>query len=224
LIELTVEGGTKSLFVQQTLLLQASEWFENALKDRFKEGITGTINFSETDQATLERFVYWVLTKGQPLVSICKDGPCICTGPCLPAEEHATASVRLWVFAHKHFLPQLQNMAMTALFDSASSPIKIETIQEAYQGSPDNSKLRRFMIGRIIEALKTGPGEPGGISAGDLEIFAGIPGFITDISHHFRKYMVARDWKPHGGNARTGAWAVTKPTYSRNRDDYMVKM
>lgn len=94
-------------------------------------------------------------------------------------------AVRLWIFGDKHFLPELQNIAMRRLHDLLTVEYpSIETVLVAYENSPPKSVLRKIMMRDLLMGLKGKEENPAceGYLPDDLEELNGVPGFASDLA------------------------------------------
>lgn len=142
-----VDYEEKSFKVQRTLLMFASNWFEEALDRLSEEGQPVVLRFPDTDPQVLEHFVYFLM-RGR-ILNYDSDWD-------EPIDE--TLAVRIWVFADKHGLVKLQNQAMELLHDRFDLHDDIfpepETLCEALETSAPKSAMRKFMLAMMITGLQ----------------------------------------------------------------------
>ena len=64
--------------------------------------------------------------------------------------------VRLWVFADKHFVPELQNTAMQRLHYLVSGGVypSVPTIRTAYENTPPGSAMRAMVMDVVSSGFK----------------------------------------------------------------------
>lgn len=187
LVSLYVDGVMEPYKVQRSLLTQASPWFVKALDERFQEGQNLKLEFPDTKQETLEFFLRWLFkpTEPWPPYKLSEMSRQL-------LHDQQLAAVRLWIFADKHFIPALQDVAMRNLFEFLRSAYpQIDTVYEAYENSQSTSPLRKIMMTNLLRGLKSKANEGEGFTADEVEVLKNIQGFTSDLA---KQLMVVVQW------------------------------
>ena len=188
MISLYVDGKSVPYRVQRTLLVQASPWFAKALDERFEEGQTLELRFPETTQKTLEHFLRWLFDRVNPWPPYDT-----MTLSQLETGRRQLIAVRVWIFAERHFIPALQDLAMRNLYTLLARlfPHNI-TVREAYENSPPNSAMRKIMMREVTEGLRSKQQGLDGYDAAELEELCNVPGFTSDLAQQFAAVLHKR--------------------------------
>lgn len=119
--------------VQKDLLTKAKFHSRNVWQD------SRELELSEIDSDTVTYFVYWLFHGHVPFAELNMDHEAMDSEPCYPA-------IRLWIFAERYWLPNLQNIAMGRLYEcKAYSAFAPTLINDLYNEIPAGSLLRRFL-------------------------------------------------------------------------------
>lgn len=188
------EKPPKEYRIQRTLLINASEWFDKALRNDWKEGQDRKLSFPGTDPQVVEVFLYYLICGVKPFdIDDIDDGTPGCQ----------RLAVRIWIFGDEHFLPKLQNHAMEQLYShfgnygEGSSSLEVETMRETFEGCAIDSHLYTFMYHKLNTGLQervkydismaSTPdrqklSKPGGLDIKDVELLEGCPGLFKKLA------------------------------------------
>lgn len=113
------------------------------------------LRFPDTPTEVIEMFIYWMfhgfLDFPDPADRIAF--PYDLPSQTILIESQTLLFVRLWIFADRHFIPRLQNLAMSCLenYTHMSRPTP-PTIQEVFEQTMPHSQLREFMMKHVMRA------------------------------------------------------------------------
>ena len=189
MITIMVGENETKYTIQPALLTNASKWFVEAPGEGFIE-----LRFVETDLEFIEYLLYYLLRGAVPLNIE------------MPGDDDEIdylkqrLAVCLWVFGDKHSRPKLQNHAVRhlhSLFHRPCHGLKMDSIREALETSPDLSRLHNFMMGKLVAGLRKGPEDRAagvensvfGYAPRDLQALESVPGVMMGLVELLAKIL-----------------------------------
>lgn len=149
------------------------------------------LRFPDTPTEVIEMFIYWMfhgyLDCPNPADRIAL--PYYLLSQTTLIESQTLLFVRLWIFADRHFIPNLQNLAMNCLeaYTQMSRPTP-PTIQEVFERTMPHSQLREFMVKHVMRAygfckrVDIELAAPSLYRADAFNVISGIPDFMEHVA------------------------------------------
>lgn len=212
--------------VPKAMLCRASEYFEKALQQGFKEGEERTLHFPDDRLDSWHAFLYWLYHKeyphneyafddcGNPIENEILENTEMGDEQIIVAEErYAVTAAHAWIFGDKNDISGFQNEAMTCLLHHyIAASIDIDLVSEVFQKTLEGSQLRKMMASEVASSMYTLRGQCLTDFLGDVGGLTQPPGFSQELSH--AQMEVSYEGKyPEG----------YRSTLKKNWDRYMVQ-
>ena len=164
----------------------------------FEEGQKRQLRFHESTNETVEVFLYWLFSQSNPFEGKVEDNNDL--------NEHKVQNlaVDVWIFADRHFLTVLQNLAMRCLHDTLQTHyVYSGNISKAYEFTAPQSVMRRLLVAEVVFSLHGAIMRPS-----ELENlpFTNISEFTSDPATQF--LADGKDAEIHAGSTSTEMFLV----------------
>ena len=136
-VTILVGEDSMPFFIHRDQLCEASSFFKAAFEGAFLEGSEMRMSLPEEEEHTFDLFIKWLYNEGYEISSeMDNDKAQIFMEP-----------VKLYVLADKYDVTDLKSLVITKLFALRSeSPVPgLKTVAYAYEHTPRNSRLRKFL-------------------------------------------------------------------------------
>lgn len=214
MVTIQPQDSDEIFLVQRALLIQASEYFQKALKGHYAETERRVLRLPGCDTPTLQLFLYWLYHRTLPCFGEAQSILYVKHGSksdiaLKNAIDHQIKLFRLWGFAEAYLLPRLQNETMECLCDFLMfHRLQPAAAHVAFEVS-SRDLLEYFCVKQAANDWRSSY-----YDEDDLTVLGGIPGFmnmmLNSIEECRQRGCLCHQSKP------------CRPSLQRERKSYMV--